>query len=423
MSHNSGVEGLHARARTFMNVFLVVLLVLCFTSTGKCDPVPPQVQAYSAVLIDSITGKVLYEKRCHARRPPASTTKMMTAILAIEKTKPTDTVCASPNACQTPFGSLNLKPGEQMRMYDLLYGMLLRSANDAAESVAEHVAGSPEAFAKMMNDKAAEIGLHDTHFVNPHGLYTPGHYSTAYDLAMIARYAIQYPLFNEIVRTKSARIDRSLNTLDVSLRNTAHFLWKFQGADGIKTGYTREAGHCFVGSATRNGWRLISVVLHSDKAGQDTSAIMQYGFDNFKPVIFARKGIPYCTLPVTGGIQPRIRAMPSNNLAFVVKKNTPVSVKTDVKTDKISAPIFKGTKVGSITAYINGKSMGAIDLLADQDVLPTLSAKLIHMIKNILLGCGVIILGLYIYGTAVTKVARRRRRRVPARRREVYRSR
>ncbi len=163
---------------------------------------PPEIKAASAVVMDAATGEVLYAKNPHVRRPNASTTKIMTAILMIEKCRMTDTITASKNVSETPFTSLHLKEGEKILAKDLLVGMLVRSANDAAVAVAEHVAGSVPAFVNMMNRKAAQIGCEDTHFVTPNGLYDKDHYSSAYDLCLMARYALQYPLFNEAVNTR-----------------------------------------------------------------------------------------------------------------------------------------------------------------------------------------------------------------------------
>ena len=405
------------------SIFAIVLCLFTLginTSITFADSPLPKVEAYSAVLIDSITGKVLFEKRCHARRAPASTTKMMTAILALEHGKSDDIVCASERVCETPFGSLHLKPGEKLSLYHLLYGMLLRSANDAAECVAEYIGGSESKFAEMMNAKAKEIGAVDTHFVNPHGLYDPKHYSTAYDLALIARYAIQYPLFNEIVRTKKARIDRSIDSQDVTLRNTAKFLWKFDGADGIKTGYTKEAGHCFVGSATRDGWRLISVVLKSKKAGEDTAAIIDYGFNNFKPVVFAQGDKIVGTTKVSGGLVDQINVIPASNLAFVVRKQDSVETRSDMQMMKLSAPVKKGEKVGTLIAYMNGRQAGSVDLLATESVQRTLAATIWLYTRSALVIIAIAMLGIFTYGTTIAKSTRRRRRRIPTRSREAY---
>ncbi|MDI6827080.1 MAG: D-alanyl-D-alanine carboxypeptidase family protein [Armatimonadota bacterium] len=381
---------------------------------------PPKVTAESALLVDAASGKVLYEKRCRIRRPPASLTKIMTAILILEHGNLDDVVTASKHACNTPYGSLHLKPGEKLTLRDLLYAILMRSANDGAVCAAEHIAGSEKKFVAMMNKKAKEIGAMDTHFANPHGLHNANHYSTAYDLALIARYATRYPEFNTIVQTKHARIERSINSLDVTLRNTAKFLSKFEGADGIKTGYTKEAGHCFIGSATRDDWRLISVVLKSKDTWTDTGVLLNYGFKFFKQLAFAKENEVVATVDVLGGKQNKVDLIASAPLAIVVKKTDKVESKVDLDVPKrISAPVKKGEKIGTITAWVNDKKLGTTDLCAAWDVERTMWATAWTWVKTLIMSTFVFLVGIIAYGTAVAKIARRRRRRLAARSGEV----
>jgi len=393
---------------------LCAVAVLSGTS-ALARPSPPVVDAQSAVLVDAVSGKVLYEKACRVRRLPASTTKMMTAILVIEHCKPGEVFQASPRASQTPHGNLHLKPGEQLDLDNMLYGMMLRSANDGAECVAEHIAGSEARFAEMMNAKAKEIGAKNTHFVNPHGLYNPKHYSTAYDLALIARYAIKIPKFNEVVRTKTARIERSINKQDVFVKNTARFLWRYEGADGIKTGYTREAGRCFVGSATRDGWRLIAVVLKSKDAGKDAAAILDFGFKTFKPVCYAKTTEPAKTLLVSGGVYRTVDVMPSRDLALILRKSDPAQARTEVAIRRAVAPIEKGEKLGTLTGYLNGRKVGVVDLVAVESVDRNLAATIWFYVRSTLAVTVILFAGIITYGTQAAKIARRRRRGVAPR--------
>ncbi len=401
--------------RHLHNLALVLALV-AMTVTAWAEPVPPVIKGHAAVLIDSNSGKVLYEKACRARMSPASTTKIMTAILTLERCKLTDWCTASPHACQTPFGNLHLKPGERLDLRNLMTGTLLRSANDGAMCMAEHTSGSESKFVQMMNAKAKALGVNDTHFVNPHGLYDRRHYSTAYDLALIARYAIKIPEFNEIVRTRTARIQRSINTQDVFVKNTARFLWKYEGADGIKTGYTKEAGRCFVGSATRDGWRLITVVLKSPDAGADTAVIMDYGFKYFKPVCYAKTTEPVKSLQVAWGVVERVDVVPTKDLALVLKKNDPAQAKTEIEVRRAMAPIKKGDKLGTLTGYLNGQRVGTVDLVAAQSVDRTLAGTAVVWVRNIMLATVMALVGFLTYGTQAAKAARRRRRSVSPRR-------
>ncbi|HUV04551.1 MAG TPA: D-alanyl-D-alanine carboxypeptidase family protein [Armatimonadota bacterium] len=402
--------------KKFVSICLCAFgLCLAALSSVRAEPAPPIVSAESAILVDAVTGKVLYEKRCRVRRPPASTTKMMTAILALENGELKDTVCASKDACDMQFSSLHLKPGEKMTLSDLLYGLLLRSGNDAAVCVAEHIGGSETKFVEMMNEKATEIGAKDTHFVNPHGLHHAKHYSTAYDLALIARYAIKTPIFNDIVQTKTARIERSMNPKDAYLKNTARFLWRFDGADGIKTGYTKEAGHCFVGSATRGAWRLIAVALKSEEAGADTEALLNYGFKHFKQVCFARTNEVLTTAAVSGGVTDKVGLVPEKDLSLVLKQSAKAETKTDIAAGEVHAPVTKGEKLGTLTGYLNGEKIGCVDLLAAQSVDRTLVATVWFWARPTLITCMAFLVGFISYGTAVAKAARRRRRSLASR--------
>jgi D-alanyl-D-alanine carboxypeptidase (penicillin-binding protein 5/6) len=327
-----------------------------------------QVQAPSAILTDAVTGQVLYARGENVRRPIASTTKIMTAILTIENCGMDDVVTASENASKVPFTSLHLKPGEQIKVKDLLEALLIRSANDSAVALAEHIGGTVDGFAQMMNDKAQQIGAKDTHFVNPNGLYVEGHYSTAHDLALITRYALRLPIFNEIIAMRHARIQRSMNVQDVYLATKSTFIKKYQGADGVKSGYIREAGYCFVGSATRGGWRLVSVVLKSPDSQGDTCALMDYGFSNYRRLVLADRGRPVEKIAVSGGAS-EVDVVPSQRLHVAIRAGNSSSAKTEVHLDdQIHAPIKKGDKVGTMTAYVDGKAVYAVELEAANDV-------------------------------------------------------
>ena len=397
--------------KTRQIIILQIAVILAARLVALGAPAPPMVTAESAILVDATSGRVLYEKRCHTRRPPASTTKIMTAIVILENSRLDDIARASQYACKTQYGSLHLQPGETLRLRDLLRAILIRSANDAAVCAAEHIAGSEQKFVDMMNKKAQEIGCHDTHFVNPHGLHDPRHYSTAYDLALMARYATRFPEFNEIVRMPHATISRSVNTRDIALRNTARFLSRYKGADGIKTGYTREAGRCFVGSATRGKWRVISVVLKSKDAERDTCALLDYAFKYFKCVSFARIGEVAATVPVIGGTERRLDLIPTESLGQVIPKSASVQTKTVIDVKKVAAPVHKGQKVGTLTGWINGKKLGTVDLVAANSIERTLSATIWMYTKTLFTLMGLVIIGFVSYGTAFAKIARRRRRR------------
>ena len=239
---------------------------------------PPSIVAKAGVLIDATTGQVLFERNAHEHRAPASTTKMMTALVTLEHAALDEVVTAGPDVTTVIPSIIGLEPGDKLTVKQMLYGLLLPSGNDAAVALADHVAGSMPKFAAMMNAEAAEIGLKDTHFVTPHGLDVDGHYSSAYDLAKIANAAMQNSTFENIVATTEYGIKGPPAWM---FRNLNRLLGTYAGADGVKTGYTDNAGNCLVFSATRNGRRAISVVLDSDSKWTDSSALMDYFFANY----------------------------------------------------------------------------------------------------------------------------------------------
>lgn len=368
-------------------LWLVIIITLSIADANAVDsPKPLQVQAPSAILTDAVTGQVLFARGEKIHRPIASTTKIMTAILTIENTKMDDIVTASENASKTQFTSLYLKPGEQVKVKCLLEALLIRSANDTAVALAEHVGGTVDGFVQRMNDKAKQIGANDTHFMNPNGLYLEGHYSCAHDLALMARYAMRLPVFNEIINMRHARIQRSMNTQDVYLATKSKFIRHYDGADGVKSGYTREAGHCFVGSATRGGWRLVSVVLKSPDSQGDTSALMDYGFKNYRRLVLADRDRPVEKISVSGGAS-QVEVVPAQRLQVAVKSDqTGNSTETKVKfNDEIHAPLKKGDKVGTMTAYVDGKAVYAVDLEAANDVDESLASAAWPWVRTIAL--------------------------------------
>ncbi|MDO8683308.1 MAG: D-alanyl-D-alanine carboxypeptidase family protein [Armatimonadota bacterium] len=340
------------------------------------------VKAPSAILVDAESGQILFSKNIHTRRPMASTTKIMTAILVLENCGMNTMVAASKNACGTPTSSLHMVPGEQLTIKNLLYGMLIRSANDACVAVGEHIAGSNAKFIKMMNERANRLGANDTHFVNPHGLDAQGHYSSAYDLSLMARHAVKFPLFNEIVNTRKAAIQRSKNQEDVVIFNHSKFLKRYADGDGIKSGYTKQAGKCYIGSATRNGWRLISVVLNSPDVAEDTIALMEYGFKNFEAVKLASRDKTVGTVRVKGGSRRTVQIAPGADLRAIVNADDPQDVTTKMETKTVSAPIKDGQRLGYLVAYIDGVRVAATSLRATQPVGRGIWGLLIPWMRN-----------------------------------------
>lgn len=349
----------------------------------------PRLQAESAVLMDYKTGEILHEKNMHKRLPPASTTKIMTAIIALESGKLDDKVKISAKAASTSGSSMHLYSGQVISMRELIIGLLMRSGNDAAVAIAEHLAGSNDAFVNLMNQKALLIGAYNTHFRNPHGLSAPGHYSSAFDLALITRYALNNPLFRQIVGTKETSIewlDRQGREKDINLRNTNKLLWMLDDADGVKTGTTNLAGPCLVSSATRGNQKLIAVVLHDHSRWYDSLHLLKYGFEHYELYSYMEQGDVYTTLPVDGGMDNLASIIVNNIAAVVVAAEDYAKVQTKVDLpEKIKAPIYKGQKVGEIIFYVAEKPIKTVDLVSSQDIEEQTISKVIltHFIKTL----------------------------------------
>ena len=263
----------------------------------------PQVRGEGAYLIDVLSGQTLYMKNPDKPLNEASTTKIMTGLLAIERGNLNDIVTASPSMLNTKlvYGTqIYLRPGEKMPLKDLLYALLLNSANDAAVAIAEHVGGNIPNFVEMMNQRAREIGATQTHFLNPSGLTETGHVTTAHDLALIARVAYQNPTFAEYVRTKSQTISRSQPNTPIQMVNENKLLWRDSAVDGIKTGYTAAAQNCLVASVTKDGRQFIGVILKSPgrEIYTDMQAMFEYGFTQYKETILKPAGSVISTLMV-----------------------------------------------------------------------------------------------------------------------------
>ncbi|MBI1756853.1 MAG: D-alanyl-D-alanine carboxypeptidase [Fimbriimonas ginsengisoli] len=326
------------------------------------------VQAASAIAIDADSGKVLFAKNADVKRFPASTTKIMTALLLIERRNPDEAIVAPADIEDTKESSLHLKAGESITAHDMLYALLLRSANDASVAVARHIAGSVDAFAQMMNERALEIGCTNTHFSNPNGLNDPTHVTSAHDLALIAREAMRYPEFREVVRSKKHELTRSINTEDRILVSKNKWLWKDASADGIKTGYTVPAGHCYVGSATRNGWRVITVVLKSPHWQQDHKALLDDAFARFESRPVAPAGMVLVQEKVQDGTLGTVDLGLPEPLRQVVRKGAG-DLRTEVETPPMAAaPIRKGQRVGALKILDSDGFARKVPLVALTDV-------------------------------------------------------
>lgn len=357
-------------------VWLAALLVTALAAAGET---PLALSAQSAIIIDAESGKVLWEKDADTPRYPASTTKIMTAMLLLEHCKPDEEIVAPPDIELITEASLHLKPGERILAKDMLYAIMLRSANDGCVATAVHIAGSVPKFVEMMNQKARELGCMNTNFNNPNGLNDEKHTTTARDLAIMARAAMRIPEFAEAVRTFKYRIQRDLKiSPDTTMRSHNKYLLRDATADGIKTGWTIPAGRCYVGSATRNGYRIITVVLKSEDWQKDHAAMLDWAFANHNREYAFRPGQLLGPLKVKGGSVNEIMVQPSANLVHMWRKDLPKTSQVRFEhSGEVPAPVTKGDKLGQVILTDEDGTVQSVDLLAAQDVEQTVTAKLV----------------------------------------------
>jgi D-alanyl-D-alanine carboxypeptidase (penicillin-binding protein 5/6) len=270
-------------------LFLAIFFIIAPVNSAWAFSPDEDLTARAAVLMDAATGKIIYQKEPDLRLPPASTTKIVTAILTLESGRSLkESLTVSKEATRVPASKLYLRPGQSLTIEELLYGIMLASANDASVVLAEGVAGSVERFAELMTKKAHDIGATNSNFTNPHGLTAVDHYSTAKDLAILFRYAMKNATFREIVQTKFSSVNTTVVVRKkvvprrISVRNHNRLLWNFDGALGGKTGYTHAAQKCFVGAVQRNGTTLIVAILGARDQWGDTKRLLEYGFDNYE---------------------------------------------------------------------------------------------------------------------------------------------
>lgn len=346
----------------------------------------PSINARSAIVIEYETGNILYEKNAYRKRPMASTTKIMTAIVALESCSLDEDVLISGKAAHMGGSVMGIKEGSTIKLIDLLYGMLICSGNDAAVAIAEHVGGSVEGFSELMNRKAIEIGAFSTSFSNPHGLDAENHYTTAYDLAKMARYALKNDVFNEIVKTKEYVYDGR------TLRNTNEMLVGYDGADGVKTGYTGLAGRCLVTSVTKSDMRFISVVLFCDSKNLRTSSsrqILDYAYDHYGRVNLLKKGEILGSVKINRSkTRQEISAGVSENLKTVVYNGAKDTLYTRVSLpEDIMAPVKQGSILGTVSVFQGDRiiaetsliAMGSAEKMALSDYISHVLSQWLHL--------------------------------------------
>ena len=345
-------------------IFLCIILLSSGIPVFAQPSMSLSVSAESAILIEAESKKILFEKNAHEKRGIASTTKIMTALVALENSDLDEIVQATTKTVGVEGSSIYLHAGEELSMEDLLYALLLESANDAAATIAYAVAGSEDAFAGMMNDKAAELGLSDSSFVNPHGLDAEGHYSTAYDLAMITAAALQNEKFHQMVSTYRKVIENPKDQTTRLLLNHNKLLKMYEGAIGVKTGYTKRCGRCLVSAAERDGLRLIAVSLNASDDWNDHRKMLDYGFSTYEKVNLLAEGEVRMMTNVVGG--ERDKAALTNVKAVGVmlpKEHSEITSITELS-PFYYAPLKSGQNVGKIRYFCDGECIAEAELFS-----------------------------------------------------------
>lgn len=343
-------------------------LTLISVVSARAEVNPLDVTAKSAIIIDAKSGVVLWEKNADAKCYPASTTKIMTALVLLENRKLADVITAPDGIEKVPPSSMYLRPGEQITVHDLVYAMLLHSANDAAVAVAWNVAGSREKFADMMNEEARRLGCTNTHFDNPNGLDDPNHWTTASDMAKIAKRAMEIPFFRQVVSTKAYTVDRSINQKNRVMINRNKLLWRDPTDNGIKTGWTVPAGHCFVGSCSRDGFDVITVEFDSKNWTSDEQKMTNWAFASFEPEVIRPEGTQLGTAKINGVSVPI--GLTKKLTAVLPRDADPKSIQVSwILNTRLHGDIAASTQIGKVIASApDGTEIGEAPLTALADV-------------------------------------------------------
>ena len=340
-----------------------VLLLVCAAATPALYARAVSVSAEAAVLLCAETGEVLFEKNPHVRRPMASTTKIMTALLTLEEASPQREVTVTDEMVRVEGTSMGLLPGDTVSCYALACGMLLSSGNDAANTAATAIAGSLQSFADRMNARAAEIGMTDTHFVTPSGLDDEAHYSTAYDMALLACEALRNARFADVCARESVRVSYGNPPYPRTLTNHNRLLRLYADCIGVKTGFTKKSGRCLVSAARRDGVTLVAVTLRDPDDWNDHIALFEYGFSAVRSVPL-NGDLSAVRVRVTGGTQDSVGVVCAE-LPCAVSADPDRTVRNVYVQPFLYAPVSQGTLVGRAEYVSAGKTVCTVDLVSD----------------------------------------------------------
>jgi D-alanyl-D-alanine carboxypeptidase (penicillin-binding protein 5/6) len=353
-------------------IIIILLIVLLF---GLTEPIygeqmtndPPGISAQTAIMIEANSGEILYEKNAKEKAFPASITKIMTAMLAIEKGDLDKKVKVSQNAAGVEGSSIYLAPGEKITLRNLVYGLMLRSGNDAATAISEEIGGSTKNFVMMMNKKARELGASNTHFMNPSGLHDPEHYTTAEDMAKIASAAMKNDEFKKIVATKSWVTDRGEGKYNY-FYNKNKVVYQYNGGTGIKIGYTKAAGRTLVASSEKDGMELICVVMNAPDWFQDTYKLMNYAYAQYETAKITDGERPIKAVKI-GGSKKFALIGSQSDILCPVKKGSDDEISIEYALDsRPKAPISRWQEAGRLKVYVNGKYLFSKPLYYLEDI-------------------------------------------------------
>ena len=332
---------------------------------------PLRVEALSAekaIVLDAVSGQVIYEKNADSQSLIASTTKIMTALVVCEQCNVLDRVRIPKEAVGIEGSSMYLQEGEVLTIQELLYGLMLRSGNDAAVALAIYCGGTVEGFAELMNDKARTLGMKDSHFVNPNGLDAQGHYSTARDLAKLASYAMDNPIFYKTASAKNVKVGERY------LINHNKLLWRVEGADGVKTGYTKAAGRILVSSATRQGRRLIGVTINAPDDWNDHSKLLEEGFTRFHMARIVTRGDCVGAVEIAGGQRGQVGLIAADDFEIALTDGEhPELVFSGA--GFVYAPAVMGADAGYAHIRIGEKTVGKIPLIYGETIEPEIEKE------------------------------------------------
>ena len=311
------------------------------------------ISAKRAYVLDAVSGRVLYEKAPNERSLIASTTKIMTALIVCEQCNVLDRMRIPKEAVGIEGSSMYLREGEVLTLQELLYGLMLQSGNDAAVALAIYCGGTVEGFTELMNDKARNLGLKNTHFANPNGLDSPGHYSTARDLAVLAAYAMENPIFRQTVSTKTLMLGQRCMT------NHNKLLWQVEGADGVKTGYTKAAGRILVSSASRNGRRILAVTIDDPDDWRDHASLLEAGFSRYEVKKVVTKGQCVDCVEVVGGEEKQVQILATEDCCYALAPEEKPQLMLPGP-GFVYAPAVEGADAGFVYVLIEGKAVGKV---------------------------------------------------------------